>query len=192
MMGVPMAITIRPIMANPLEKYMPKVLRRVHPTFTLTKEASQHAAAILTDITRRVATEAVAIAQRNGRKILYHRDLEAAMILVAPGNLIDAAMRAGKAVVTAMTFIRGKCEEPASKGLTAALDNLVLHRKVVKQILNKYLKRVHTDTRALGYWAGALEEIAKRVLEAAGSATNNRGKTRVQVIDITAEIGLVV
>jgi histone H3/H4 len=172
-----------------LIRFMPKVLRTVHASLSLSKPASQCVASMALDVTRRVVAEVKVLMRRTGQTMMHPRDLKSAMLLVLPpGMVLDAATRAGDDVVKALGAICDKFSLPPPGLTTHALDALVLPVRIARQALNQCLGRgrLRVSKSASAFWAGALEEVCARVLEAGGACTAIRNKSRVQPQDVMA------
>ena len=77
-------------------RYVFKVLRRVHPTLSISSAAVRVVNSMIVDIFNRIVAEATDLAKHNGKLTITHSEIQSAVRLTFPGELYMHAAAEGK------------------------------------------------------------------------------------------------
>ena len=80
--------------------YIKRVLKQVHPDIGVHPKAMSVLNSMTNDLFERIAAEASSLAQRNKKSTITSREIETAVKLLLPGDLVKHAVSEGSKAVT--------------------------------------------------------------------------------------------
>lgn len=150
--------------------YVYKVLKQVHPETGISKMAMGIMDSFCNDMFRRIADEALFLAEANSKKTLTSREIQTAVRLVLPGELAKHAVSEGTKAVTKYT-----CSEKGNQSFRAGLQFPVGR---VKRFLSEHVK-IRVGAGAPVYLSAVLEYLSAEILELSGNAARDNKKARI-------------
>jgi histone H2A len=164
--------------------YVYKVLKQVHPDTGMSKQTSAIMDSFCLDIFKRVAREAMFLAEINKKTTITSREIQTAVRLILPGELAKHAVSEGTKAVTKYNMGgAGYGSGPSAKKGGGAVSQSMkagLQFPVgrVSRMLKKFTK-VRIGAGAPVYLSAVMEYLCAEILELSGNAARDNKKCRI-------------
>jgi histone H2A len=155
------------------ETYISKILKQVHPETNITANAKSQLNSLLNVIGNAIAQKAVDLSYIADKKTLSVREIQTAVRIILPGELVKHAVSEGTKAVTKYDGAKRR----KVKGTLASKAGIVVPPVRARKIIERYTRLKIGELSSI-YLAAVLEYLAAEVLELAGNAArDNRKKT---------------
>ena len=184
-----------------LDNYIYKVLKQVHPNTGINAAGKSQLNQYLMVLLRRLNNVARDLSSFNEKKTLTSREVQSAVRLTLPGELVKHAISEGTKAVTkfnASLAVGGPVKRPvttvkgakapvrgptttraARAGLTFAPSRIENLMRGAKKLNSDFKIKMRIGSGASVYMAAVLEYVAAEILELAGNSARDNNRVRI-------------